>query len=63
MERLKLDGLIYEEALLQAEIMNSNFQLVFTKKSYFVEREGMTSYSVLREIKVEVKVVHKLVQA
>ena len=35
LDKLKVEGTVYEDALQQAEVMNENFQTVFTRESEF----------------------------
>ncbi len=36
-KQLKVDGIIYEDAYSQAEIINESFQSIFTRESSFIE--------------------------
>jgi len=61
--RLKVDGIVYEDALPQAEVMNKCFQSVFTRESEFGEVDGGSKDIDLEEIQVDVHEVKKLIES
>lgn len=61
-EKLKLNGEIYEEARKQAEVMNKSFQSVFTKEGEFEREQRVTKERVLSEINVGVEELKKLMK-
>jgi len=61
--RLKVDGIVYEDALPQAEVMNKCFQSVFTRESEFGEVDGGSKDTVLEEIQVDIQEVKKLMES
>jgi len=61
--RLKVDGVVYEDALPQAEVMNKCFQSVFTRESEFEEVDGGSKDTVLEEIQVDIQEVKKIMES
>ena len=59
---LKVNGEVYENPSMQAEIMNKCFKSVFTKESYFEEEERPPRERYLKELKVEKKEIRKIME-
>ena len=60
--KLKVDGIIYEDKYSQAEIMNRRFQSVFTSESHFIESSETVGGQTLEKIEIDVAEVKKITE-
>ena len=56
-DKLKVEGTVYRDALQQAEVMNKSFQTVFTRESKFKIINIIAMECLMENIKVDVKEV------
>ena len=62
-DKLKVEGTVYENALQEAEVMNKCFQTVFTRESEFKINNIIATDYLMENIKVDVKEVEKLMES
>ncbi len=60
--KLKVDGIIYENAYSQAEIIDKSFQSVFTRESSFIEPFKTTRNKAVEKIEVDISEVKKIME-
>ena len=59
---LKVEGIVYEDVLQQAEVMNKSFQTVFKRESEFRMNIIATEH-LMENIKVHLKEVKQLMES
>ena len=62
-DKLKVEGIVYEDALQQAEVMNKSFQTVFTRESEFGMNNIIVTEYLMKSIKVDVKQIKQLTES
>ena len=62
-DKVKVEGTLYEDALQQAEVMNKSFQTVFTRKKEFEMNNIIAIKCLMENIKVDVKEVKQLMES
>ena len=62
-DKLKVEGTVYEDALQQAEVMNKCFQTVFSRESEFRMNNGTGKENLMENIKMNVIEVKNLMES
>ena len=62
-DKLKIEGTMYEDALQQAEVMNKSFQTVFIRESEFRMNNVIATEYLMKNIKVDLIKVKQLIKS